>query len=60
MLLQFGLDEQPCCVDLVEPACGFVVSVDGVVGVVEDDDGCFWHYKNISNNGCDVLKLIEL
>lgn len=44
MLLKFGLDEEAGCVDLRDPPGGMVVSVDGVIWVVEDDDGGFGHY----------------
>jgi hypothetical protein len=47
VLFQFCLDEQACGVDLAEPACGFVVSIDGGVGVVEDDYGGLWHIIKI-------------
>ena len=43
-LAHFGLDEEDGCVDLGQPACGWVVSIDGVVGVVEYDDASLWHY----------------
>ena len=47
MLLQLGRYEQTGGVDLVQPASGFVVAVDGVGGVVEDDDGGLGHYIKI-------------
>ena len=43
-LLQFGLDQQSSSIDLGHPAGGFVVSVDGVFGIIEDYYCCFRHY----------------
>jgi hypothetical protein len=60
MLFQFGLNKQSCSVDLVEPACGLIVSVDGEVRIVEDENGCFGHYKNISNkNDMSAISLLS-
>ena len=38
---EFGLDEEGSCVNLSFPPGGFVVSIDGVGGVIEHDEGSF-------------------
>jgi hypothetical protein len=46
VLLHLGLYEKTGGVDLTHPACGLVISIDGVAGVVKDDDGSFRHLYN--------------
>jgi hypothetical protein len=52
VLLHFGLNEEAGCVDLADPPGGVVVSIDGEVGVVEDDYCRLWHFiiLNINQN----------